>query len=140
MLTSMAHFQNLSPLIMGLSKATFCCNTCTLFKTLTMIQNDSEQQIKSLISHFNVKSKIFQTPIQNLLYADDVELGHTKEDIQAVMDLFRACTAFGLKMKIMFTPSSGQPYVEPNIFVKVTRLDVIDSFKIYIYLLILKSI
>ena len=54
--------------------------------------------------------------------------------MQAIMDLFsKTCTAFGLtirlkKTKVMFTPPPGHPYVELNIFVEGTRLDVVDSF------------
>ena len=50
------------------------------------------------------------------------------------MNLFSiACDAFGLtisikKTKVMFTPVPGAPYVEPDIFVKKTRLEVVDTF------------
>ena len=54
--------------------------------------------------------------------------------MQEIMDLFsEAYTAFGLtisleKTKVMLTPPPGQRYVEPNIYVKGTRLKVVDSF------------
>ena len=45
----------------------------------------------------------------------------------------RVYTAFGLtislkKTKVMFTPHTGWPYVQPSIFIQVTRVDVVDSF------------
>ena len=54
--------------------------------------------------------------------------------MQHIMDNFsKACTSFGLtisikKTKVMFTPSPGEPYMEPNIFVNGQRLEVVDSF------------
>jgi hypothetical protein len=87
------------------------------------------------LTRFNAKSKTFQTLVRELLYADDADfVAHTEEDMQAIMNLFsKACTAFGLtislkKTKVMFTPPPGHPYVEPNIFVEGTKLDVVDSF------------
>lgn len=74
---------------------------------------------------FNAKSKTFGTLVRELLYA---------EDMQCIMDCFSsACDAFGLaisikKTKVMFTPAPGAPYIEPNIYVKGNRLDVVDSF------------
>ena len=50
------------------------------------------------------------------------------------MDHFSdACTKFGLtisieKTKVMFTPASGQMYVEPDILVYGNRLDVVKEF------------
>ena len=32
------------------------------------------------------------------------------------------------RRQVMFTPPQGQPYVEPNIFIPATRLDVVDHF------------
>ena len=54
--------------------------------------------------------------------------------MQLIMDLFSsACDAFGLtislrKTKVMFTPPPNTQYTEPNIYVKGTRLEVVDSF------------
>ena len=87
------------------------------------------------LRRFNTKSKNFQSLIRELLYADDADfVAHTEEDMQEIMDLFSsACTAFGLtisikKTKVMFTPAPGAPYVEPNIYVNGTRLEVVDTF------------
>ena len=87
------------------------------------------------LRRFNVKSKVFQELIRELLYADDADfLAHTEADMQTIMDNFsRACDAFGLKIslkktKVMYTPAPGEPYVEPNIMVKGTRLEVVDKF------------
>ena len=84
---------------------------------------------------FNAKSKTFQSLLRELLYADDADfVAHTEDDIQDLMDRFAAsCTAFGLKIslkktKVMFTPAPGEPYIEPNIMVHGTRLDVVDTF------------
>ena len=54
--------------------------------------------------------------------------------MQLIMDIFsRACLAFGLtinlkKTKVMYTPTIGQVYVEPNITVEGNRLGVVNSF------------
>ena len=87
------------------------------------------------LSRLRCKSKVFQSMVRELLYADDVDLvAHSEEDMQSLMDRFSsACSAFGLtislkKTKVMFTPAPGQPYVEPNITVNGTRLDVVDTF------------
>ena len=61
-------------------------------------------------------------------------MAHTEDDIQHLMDRFAAsCTAFGLKIslkktKVMFTPAPGELYIEPNITVHGTRLDVVETF------------
>ena len=87
------------------------------------------------LRRFNAKSKVFQDLVRELLYADDADfLAHTENDMQLIMDNFsRACDAFGLKIslkktKVMFTPAPGEEYIEPNIFVNGTRLDVVDIF------------
>ena len=87
------------------------------------------------LRRFNCKSKIFNTLIRELLYADDADfVAHTENDMQHIMGRFSAaCVAFGLtislrKTKVMFTPAPGKPYIEPNIFVNGTRLEVVDTF------------
>ena len=47
--------------------------------------------------------------------------------------IWTTCDAFGLtisikKTKMMFTPEPGAPYIEPNIYVRERRLDVVDTF------------
>ena len=87
------------------------------------------------LTRFNAKSKTFDILVRELLYADDADfVAHTEEDMQSIMDLFStACSHFGLtisltKTKVMFTPPPGSPYIEPNIFVQGTRLEVVDTF------------
>ena len=54
--------------------------------------------------------------------------------MQHIMGRFSAaCVAFGFtislrKTKVVFTPAPGKPYIEPNIFVNGTRLEVADTF------------
>ena len=87
------------------------------------------------VRRFKAKTLTFEALVRELLYADDVDLvAHSEEDLQFLMDRFAAaCSAFGLtislkKTKIMYTPSPGKPYFEPNITVNGTRLEVVDSF------------
>ena len=87
------------------------------------------------LRRFNTKTKNFSSLIRELLYADDADfVSHSEEDLQEIMNLFStACDAFGLtisikKTKVMFTPVPGVPYVEPDIFVKKTRFEVVDTF------------
>ena len=86
------------------------------------------------LRRFNAKS-VFHDLIRELLYADDADfLVHTENDMQVIVDNFsRACGALGLKIslkktKVMFTPPPEEGYIEPNILVKCTRLDVVDVF------------
>ena len=61
-------------------------------------------------------------------------MSYLEEDLQEIMNLFStACDAFGLTIsiketKVMFTPVPGAPFVNPDIFVKETRLEVVDTF------------
>ena len=87
------------------------------------------------LRRLSAKSKVFTLIIRELLYADDADLvAHSEEDMQIIMNLFSsACLSFGLtislkKTKVMFTPPPGIPYVEPNIFIGETRLEVVDKF------------
>ena len=87
------------------------------------------------LRRFNAKSKVFHDLIRELLYADDANfLAHTENDMQVIVDSFsRACDAFELKIslkktKVMFTLPPWEEYIEPNILVIGTRLDVVDIF------------
>ena len=78
---------------------------------------------------------MFVELIRELLFADNaVFLVQSQTDIRHIMDLFpRACNASGLnislkKTKVMFTPDPGEPYIEPNITITRTRLNVVDTF------------
>ena len=86
------------------------------------------------LRRFNTRSKTFQLLVRELLYVDDADfVAHTEEVMQTLMDRFsEACTAFGLtislkKPKVMFTPTTGEPYTEPNIMVNGTRLGVVNT-------------
>ena len=83
------------------------------------------------LRRFNTKPKVFHDLIWELLYADDTDfLAH----MQVIVDNFsRACDGFGLKInlkktKVMFTSPPGEEYIEPNILVNGTRLDVVNVF------------
>ena len=87
------------------------------------------------IRRFGAKTKVFEALIRELLYADDADfVAHTEHDLQAIINLFsEACCHFGLtislkKTKVMYTAPPGQPYIEPNIFIQGTRLDVVNTF------------
>ena len=79
------------------------------------------------LRRFNTKSEIF-------VEDDAIFLARRQTDIQHIMDHFsRLCKAFGLnnslkKTKVMFTPAPSESYIEPNITVNGTRLDVVDTF------------
>ena len=84
------------------------------------------------LRRFNTKSQAFRGLVRELLYADFVS--HSERDMLDIMNCFStACDAFGLtisikKTKVMFTPAPGAPYIEPNIYVRERRLDVVDTF------------
>ena len=87
------------------------------------------------LRRMHAKSLVSDELIRELLYADDADLvAHSLTDIQEIMDRFAdACTKFGLtislgKTKVMYTPAPGDPYVEPDIYVHGTRLEVVESF------------
>ena len=87
------------------------------------------------IRRFSANTKVFQSIIRDLLYADDCDLvTHTVEDMQTLMNCISAsCKAFGLsinldKTVVMFQPAPGNPYVEPAVFVEGTVLKVVDKF------------
>ena len=73
--------------------------------------------------------------VQELLYADDCGIfAHCDNDLQNLMDNFvRASCGFGLKViisktEVVFQPSPGIAYKEPQIVVNGTPLKVSDSF------------
>ena len=125
MLTLMAHFRNLSPLITVLNKVIFLLLpffTMYFAITLTYAFQDCEIGIYVWfrttskvfdLTRFNANLKNFQILIWELPYVDDADLiSHTREDMQAIMDHFSiAYTIFvltiNLKMKSMFTPFPG---------------------------------
>ena len=87
------------------------------------------------LTQVDEKLKTFQILFRELLYANYVDfIAHPEENMPFIMDLFsRVYTAFRLtislkKTKIIFTPPPGQLYVEPNIFIQSTRLDILDFF------------
>ena len=120
------------------SQLYFAATLSYAFGTVMLVSSYvSEHLARSSISaRLNAKSRTFQTLVRELLYADDADfVAHTEEDMQRIMDLFSdACDAFGLtisleKTKVMLTPPPGHQYIEPNIYVKGTRLKaVVDSF------------
>ena len=87
------------------------------------------------LTRFNATTLLSEGFLRELLYADDADLvTHSPEDMQTIMDRFAdACTRFGLtisldKTKVMHTPVPGSTYVEPDIYVYGSRLDVVTSF------------
>ena len=58
------------------------------------------------LRRFNTKSKTFQSPVRELLFANDADLvAHTEEDMQLIMDIFsRACLALGLTINLTNRP------------------------------------
>ena len=87
------------------------------------------------LRRMNASSLVSETLIRELLYADDADLvAHSPADMQEIMDRFAdACTKFGLtislvKTKVVHTPAPGDPYVEPDIYVYGSKLEVVRSF------------
>ena len=109
----------------------YAFNDCDIGVEIHFRTSGKVFNLKRLQSKTMVSSALFR----ELLYADDADLvTHSPEEMQIVMDRFSdACTKFGLtisieKTKVMFTPASGQMYVEPDIFVYGNRLDVVKEF------------
>ena len=80
-------------------------------------------------------TKVKETVIRDLLFADDSALGATKEqEMQQGMDgLSSACDNFGLtistkKTEVMYQPAPGHQDQEPNISVKGQRLPAVEHF------------
>ena len=110
-----------------MSKGTRVLGAFLCFRTTSKVFN---------LRRFNTKSQTFGGLVRELLYADDDAdfVSHSERNIQVIMNCFStACDAFGLticikKTKVMFTPAPGAPYIEPNIYVRERRLDVVDTF------------
>jgi len=80
-------------------------------------------------------TKIKETIIRDLLFADDCALNAGSEEVMQVsMDKFSsACDNFGLtistkKTEVMHQPAPGKPYQEPVIHVKGQKLQAVDNF------------
>ena len=80
-------------------------------------------------------TKVTETVIRDLLFADDCALNATKEqEMQQEMDEFSsACNNFGLtistkKTEVMYQPAPGNSYQEPNITVNGQRLQAVEHF------------
>ena len=80
-------------------------------------------------------TKVKETVIRDLLFADDCALNATREqEMQHEMDNFSsACDNFGLtistkKTEVLHQPAPGNSYQEPNITVKGQRLQAVDHF------------
>eukprot|EP00795_Rhopilema_esculentum_P009597 gene9597-17355_t len=80
-------------------------------------------------------TKVSETVIKDLLFADDCALNASKEqDMQQVMDNFSStCDNFGLtistkKTEVLYQPAPGNLYQEPNIRVKGQRLQAMEHF------------
>lgn len=80
-------------------------------------------------------TKVHNTIIRDLLFADDCALNATSEnEMQSSMNkLSKACDNFGLtistkKTEIMYQPAPGKPYSEPSIQVNGEKLKAVDKF------------
>ena len=87
------------------------------------------------LRRLDAKTLVSDGLVRELLYADDADLvSHSSDDMQDIMDRFAdACTSFGLtisldKTKVMYTPVPGAEYLEPDIYVYGSRLEVVESF------------
>ena len=89
---------------------------------------------------FNIRrmqavTKVKETVIRDLLFADDCALNASREqDMQHLVDRFAAaCDNFGLtisttKTEVMHQPAPGIPYHEPCITVKGQQLRAVENF------------
>ena len=82
-----------------------------------------------------VCTKVKETVIRDLLFADDCALNANQEhEMQQEMNSFSsACDNFGLtistkKTEVLYQPEPGHPYQEPNIAVKGQKLQAVESF------------
>ena len=76
-------------------------------------------------------TKVKETVIRDLLFADDCALNATKE--QEMDEFSSACDNLGLtistkKTEVMYQPAPGNSYQEPNITVKGQRLQAVEHF------------
>ena len=87
------------------------------------------------IRRFNAPTKVRETTVRDLLFADDCGLnGNTEPAMQQLMDCFsRACDNFGLsintqKTEIMYQPAPGKIYERPHVTVNGETLNAVDNF------------
>jgi len=80
-------------------------------------------------------TKVSNTIIRDLLFADDCALNANTEDAmqQSMNRLAAACDNFGLtistkKTEVMYQPAPGKVYTEPSIQVKGTQLLAVEKF------------
>ncbi|CAJ0938707.1 unnamed protein product [Ranitomeya imitator] len=85
--------------------------------------------------HLKAVTKVHETVIRELLFADDCALNaSTEQQMQHEMDCFsQACDSFGLeinirKTEVMYQPLPGKLYKEPRITVKEQNLKAVDNF------------
>ena len=87
------------------------------------------------IRRLQAKTKVSETTVNDLLFADDCALNSISEtNMQESVDKFaNACDSFGLtistkKTEVLHQPAPGKPYHEPNIQVNGERLKAVDKF------------
>ena len=87
------------------------------------------------LRRLQAKSKVKETTVRDLLFADDCALNASSEpEMQQSMNKFSsACDSFGLtistkKTEVMFQPAPRNAYTEPSITVKGVTLKVVESF------------
>ena len=85
------------------------------------------------LNRFKAKSKVRNTTIMELPYADDNAIAaHSAEDLQGILNAF-ACRALGLalntkKIQVLHQPPPNQPSTLPTIKVDNTTLENVDCF------------
>ena len=77
-------------------------------------------------------SKVKDTVIRDLVFADDYALNaNNEQEMQLEMDGFSTACGFTIstkKTEVMYQPTPGIPYQEPNITVKGQRLQAMENF------------
>nr|VZI43198.1 unnamed protein product [Spirometra erinaceieuropaei] len=99
---------------------------CIAYKT-------GDQRLNHRRMHF--QSRLSTSTVHELIFADDCALNVTsEEDIRRHMDLFAAvCNKFGLsihlgKAVVMHQPPPDAVFVESQIIVNGTKMQVVDNF------------
>lgn len=87
------------------------------------------------LNRFKAKSKIRNTTIMELQYADDNAIvSHSPDELQSILNAFaKAYTSLGLalnikKTQVLFQPSPNQPLTQPTIKVHDATLENVDHF------------
>ena len=87
------------------------------------------------IRRLQAKTKVSETTINDLLFADDCALNTTSETTmqETVNQFASACDNFGLtistkKTEVLHQPAPGKPYNEPSIVVNGEQLKAVDKF------------